>query len=216
MTDTFELLGFLESRNPLCDNPSLRSIATCVNADDKVKADKASDVGDKILTSMLNKTVLEYTFKKKNQVVTLRTSVVKIDNETVLVDSQLLFQRLVIAETRTDQLQDIFEAKHVMRPANEPALKDTLRTLKPEEVAEPIDDSQYVLDGGSLLHGIPWSSGTTYNHICRHYTDYITRKYGRAVIMFDVMALKNNRTVISRDGQVDEQDQQWIFQVTWK
>ncbi|KAG1650842.1 hypothetical protein GQR58_027696 [Nymphon striatum] len=198
MTDTCELLEFLEPRNPFSDNKSLRNIATGVNADDRVNADNARDVGDKILTSMVDKHVLEYTFKKTNQAVTMSTSVVKINNEAIHIDSQLLFQRLITAGTRADQLQDIFkfelcsyppaifEAKHVMRPANKPALADALWTLMPEDVAEPIGDScQYVLDGGSLLHRIPWSSGTTYSHICRQYTDYVTRKYGRAVIVFD-------------------------------
>jgi hypothetical protein len=55
----------------------------------------------------------------------------------------------------------------------------------PEEVGEPIGDRQYVLDGRSLLHRIPWTSGTTYDHICRQYTEYVTRKYGLAVIVFD-------------------------------
>ncbi|KAG1678943.1 hypothetical protein GQR58_013119 [Nymphon striatum] len=198
MTDTCELLEFLEPRNPFSDNKSLRNIATGVNADDRVNADNARDVGDKILTSMVDKHVLEYTFKKTNQAVTMSTSVVKINNEAIHIDSQLLFQRLITAGTRADQLQDIFkfelcsyppaifEAKHVMRPANKPALADALWTLMPEDVAEPIGDScQCVLDGGSLLHRIPWSSGTTYSHICRQYTDYVTRKYGRAVIVFD-------------------------------
>ncbi|KAG1663714.1 ERO1-like protein beta [Nymphon striatum] len=198
MTDTCQLLEFLEPRNPFSDNKSLRNIATGVNADDRVNADNARDVGDKILTSMVDKHVLEYTFKKTNQAVTMSTSVVKINNEAIHIDSQLLFQRLITAGTRADQLQDIFkfelcsyppaifEAKHVMRPANKPALADALWTLMPEDVAEPIGDScQYVLDGGSLLHRIPWSSGTTYSHICRQYTDYVTRKYGRAVIVFD-------------------------------
>lgn len=197
MTDTCELLEFLETRNPFSDNKSLRNIATGVNADDRVNSDDARDVGDKILTSMVDKHVLDYTFRKTNQTVTMSTSVVKINNETVHIDSQLLFQRLITAGTRADQLQDIlkfelcsfppaiFEAKHIMRPANKPALADALWTLMPEDVAEPIGDNQYVLDGGSLLHRIPWSSGTTYIHICRQYTDYVTRKYGRAVIVFD-------------------------------
>ncbi|KAG1687728.1 hypothetical protein GQR58_008303 [Nymphon striatum] len=64
MTDTCELLEFLEPRNPFSDNKSLRNIATGVNADDRVNADNARDVGDKILTSMVDKHVLEYTFKK--------------------------------------------------------------------------------------------------------------------------------------------------------
>ena len=43
----------------------------------------------------------------------------------------------------------------------------------------------YVLDGGSLVNRIPWQRGTTYNDICRQYTNYVTRRYGHTIIVFD-------------------------------
>ena len=53
-----------------------------------------------------------------------------------------------------------------MRPAQKPALADTIWALMPDGVVGPEGQSQYVLDGGSLLHLIPWQCGTTYNDIC--------------------------------------------------
>jgi hypothetical protein len=112
----------------------LRSIATGVNADDKVHANTATDIVNQIRTSTLNKKVLEYTLKNKDQVTIMSGSVLKINNETVDTHFQLLFQRLVTAGTRADQLQDVFnfemccypaalfKAKQVMRSANKPAL----------------------------------------------------------------------------------------------
>jgi hypothetical protein len=44
---------------------------------------------------------------------------------------------------------------------------------------------QYVLDGGAHIQRIPWSHGSTYKDICQLYTDYVTQKYGEAVIVFD-------------------------------
>ena len=42
-----------------------------------------------------------------------------------------------------------------------------------------------VVDGGSLLHRIPWQKGSTYNSICQKYTDYVMQHCGRAFVMFD-------------------------------
>ena len=75
----------------------------------------------------------------------------------------------------------IFEALS----ANKPALADAIWVLMPKYVVEPTGQSQYVLDGGSLVHRIPWQRGTTYNDICRQYTNYVTIRYGYAIIMFD-------------------------------
>ena len=79
----------------------------------------------------------------------------------------------------------LYEAKHVLRPANKPALADAIWALVPAEVVGPTGKSQYILDGGSLLHRIPWQRGTTYNDICQQYTNSVTRHYGYAIIVFD-------------------------------
>ena len=65
MTDSCELLEFLESRNPFSDNCSLRSIATGINAGISVNVDTAKEVGEKILTSMAQQNVLQHSFEKK-------------------------------------------------------------------------------------------------------------------------------------------------------
>ena len=149
LTDSCELLEFLESRNPFSDNCSLRSIATGINAGISVNVDTAKYVGEKILTSLAQQKVLQHSFKKKDQPVTLSTSAVKLNNETMQIDPQLLFQRLIIAGTRNDQLEEIFqfklcsyppvlfEARYVMRPANKPALAYAIRVLMPKDVVEP-------------------------------------------------------------------------------
>ena len=50
-----------------------------------------------------------------------------------------------------------------------------------EEQCEPSGDQvQYVLDGGALLHRIPWPRGSTYDSVCQMYVRYVTQKYGAA------------------------------------
>ena len=112
MTDSCELLEFLESRNSFSDNCSLRSIATGINAGISGNVDIAKEVVEKVLTSMAQQNVLQHFSKKKDQAfskkkdqaVTLSTSA-----ESIQIDPQLLFQRLVAAGTQNDQLADIFE-----------------------------------------------------------------------------------------------------------
>ena len=55
----------------------------------------------------------------------------------------------------------------------------------PKGVVGPTGQSQHLLDGGPLVHRIPWQRGTTYNDICRLYTNYVTRRYGHAIVVFD-------------------------------
>ena len=40
---------------------------------------------------------------------------------------------------------------------------------------------QYVIDGGALLHRIPWSRGATFAHILDSYGDYVVTSHPRAI-----------------------------------
>ena len=41
------------------------------------------------------------------------------------------------------------------------------------------------MDGGALLHRIPWACGSTFGCILKSYTDFVAKNYGAAVIVFD-------------------------------
>ena len=198
--DTLTVLQYLQERNPFSTDPSLRSIATGVHARSTVNVDTALAVGDAILKSMDGKTPAEYTFIRKKQAVTLgMKSSVKIDGEQVQIDPQLLFQRLITVGQSSDELKSafkyelcsypsaLFDSSLLLREADKPALADAIWNLCKPNVPADIPDNgiQYVLDGGALLQRIPWSRGSTYRDICRQYTEYVTRKYGDAIIVFD-------------------------------
>ena len=98
--DRQSLLSFLINRNPFASDLSLslRNISTGVTADPMVNVDLAKAVGCAILQSMKGSSVKEFKFKKKDQVVTMDVKVcAKVDGESIQVDPQLLFQRLVTA-----------------------------------------------------------------------------------------------------------------------
>ena len=45
-----------------------------------------------------------------------------------------------------------------------------------EEQGNPSGDVQYVLDGGALLHQVPWPRGSTYDNMSHLYVRYVTQK----------------------------------------
>ena len=69
--DAHESVTFLSLKNPFSADPSLRSITTDIVAEDNVNADKAKEVGEKILSSLTGRTVFDHSFRRKDQVVTM-------------------------------------------------------------------------------------------------------------------------------------------------
>lgn len=126
--DTLSVLQYLQERNPFSSDPSLRNIATRVHAHPTVNVNTTHAVGATILTSINGKTPAEYTFKRKDQVVTLgMKSSVKIDGEQVQVDPQRLLQRLVAVAQTSEELESVFNHELCRYP---PALFDSSLQLR--------------------------------------------------------------------------------------
>jgi len=68
-SDVDKLITFLNERNPFKEASSLYNVVTGVEASKDV--DKAMDIGSKVVTEMIRQTVSDYTFRKKDQVVTM-------------------------------------------------------------------------------------------------------------------------------------------------
>ena len=93
--DSRTLLGYLQERNPFesfdCDL-SMRNISTGVIADCTMNEDRGKEVEEPILKSMVGNNVQEYTFKKKNHLVTMgQKKSIKVDDEPLQIDPQLLY-----------------------------------------------------------------------------------------------------------------------------
>ena len=105
--------------SPFDTDPSLCNIASGVVAEEGVNCNKAKEMGDRILRSMVRKNVHEYSFQKKQQVLTLASkTAVQFKNGKVQVDQQLLFQRLSIITTsgRYDNPEALFKYKMSSSP----------------------------------------------------------------------------------------------------
>ena len=60
------------------------------------------------------------------------------------------------------------------------------------------DSVQYMLDGGALLHCVPWPrepGSPTYKEVCDLHCTYLQRKYGRATVVFDGYDLMSTKSI---------------------
>ena len=184
-------------------NGPLRNVANGVHADSSVNAHHALDVGSRIISSMSGENAAEYVFRKKDQVITLGHKVsVQLGEEMVNVDSQLLFQRLIsIASCSQENIDELFayelcayppalfDDRGLMLEANKALLADAMwKVSQGAALSQSLPErslSCHVIDGGSLLHRLPWKRGSSFDDICRMYVDHIRRNYSQPVIVFD-------------------------------
>ena len=134
-------------------------------ASETVDVDQAKLAGERILESMVGQNVQEYSFKRNFQAVTLNSkTAVTIKDEQVVINPQLLFQRLsIIAYNGDDPAAafkyelcsfppGMFELPQLPRGANKAALADAIwdevQQGQPESV--PLD-CHYITDRGALL-----------------------------------------------------------------
>ena len=207
-SDIEAMLQFLRSRNPFdCRIKELHNITTGLVADNHVNSDQVNEVGNAIISGMIGQSVVEYTFKKCNQIKNMASNRVKVGRDEVSIDPQILFQRFLLCGLNDDQLAEafghelcsypaaLFEAKGAMLEADKPSLADAIWNKLSANTRSPTlpENPHYVIDGGWLLHRIPWSKKTSYADICMNYVRYL-RQYPGCTVVFDgyeVMSTKD-------------------------
>lgn len=221
--DANKILGCLQQLNVFDGESSLRNISTGVVADMNVNVDSFYKIGEHIVEKIDGKDVFQCTIKRTDKVNTLASkSSIKLIGCDSTIDSALLFQRLIVlANSSNIQLEDckeyelcayppaLFESPSLLLKANKPQLKNTIVDLvnsmsKTNNTTNLKDSSHYtVLDGGSLLHKIPWIKNTSYNEIIMNYVNYVLNNFGKGTVVFDgypnIPTVKDN-THIRRAG----------------
>jgi hypothetical protein len=188
------------------------NIVTGTHADEKMNVDKAKDIGVAIMTSMTDQSPFEYKFKKSDQATNLCSkTALQISGEQVQIDPDLLFQCLIIAARSVDEANlfkyelcsypaALFDSPFNFREPQKHLFADAIwSTLSDVPPLGPCEELQFVLDGGALLHRIPWAKGfPTFNEICKMYTEYITKKYSKAVVIFDGYSTSSTKDLTHR------------------
>ena len=106
--DIKSIKDYLEERSPFSDGGDLRSSASGVVSDKTANIDEARNVGQKIIDRIADQHFADFTFKKKDQVVLMsNSSSVKVDEEEISNDPQLLFLRLISVANGYVQVNDL-------------------------------------------------------------------------------------------------------------
>ena len=198
--DSIKVLRYVIERNPFEGDRDLINIETGEVSDCNVNVYNAKDVGNAIIKKMVGQAVLNYSYQRKNMAVIMKSkSSIVSGCETIPIDHQLLFQRLLtIAGRDNTELESalhyelctlpssLLSKDGLMREANNPVLGDTIwKMVGPGTSSLPVS-IKYVLDGGSLLQRLTWRREETFQDICHKYVDYVVSKYGtEAITVFD-------------------------------
>ena len=100
--DTRKILTFLLDRSPFTTDEPLRSLTSGVVAHGNVNVDKAKEAGNLILQSMHDQNIWNYKFKRHLQAVTMGSNNIKVGQDVVNIEPQLLFQRLAFVSEQQD------------------------------------------------------------------------------------------------------------------
>ena len=190
-------MSFIEWSSPFDEDPSLQNIVSGITSRPEVNVDHAKQIGVGILNEIIGQPVLKHSFKRKARAITFDShAAVKVGDDEVQIDPLLQFQLLIISGSQANDLANaltyelckyppaLFEANDRLLKAVKSQLAAVIWSEVPLE-PPPSQNFQYVLDGGTLLHRIPWQLGDTYGKILQDYANYVTKHYGQEVVVFD-------------------------------
>ena len=148
------------------------------------------------------KAVFSYSHKRTTEVKILASSrAVTVDKERG-IDPALLFQIfLVVSQSGDLCLEDVityellpyppsvFEGNNLLRKPDKAPFLHAVRshvTSANDAILQVIPKTDhYVLDGGSLIHRLKWTDGSTYNSVADAYASFTFNMYGNATVVFD-------------------------------
>ncbi len=198
--DVEKISSKLVGWSPFLPDPSLRNIVTGVVPEEGVNVHEYESVGHKIMHKMIGQPAFTFSFSRKDKAITLgQTSAIRVAPDQT-IDSALLFQRfLVVSQTGELALEEVmryelspfppalFEARDIFRKADKPQLAHAICEHASDAILQSVPETEsHVLDGGSLLHRIPWKRGQSYGEIAQSYADFTLRHYGSATtVVFD-------------------------------
>src|SRR6218665_3750497 len=198
--DSRKISDWFELHDPFKTNDSeLRSISAGLTSSvgNGINCDMAEEIGAKIQMKLDDKCFSDVVLKKSDKVKTLTRlqKVLVVDKKEIFVQSAHLFNRLIVLVEWTTEMEQYFSYELTPMPSS--LFQDSFMR-KPQKAAlgpvlfqkamftESLPASQFVLDGGSLLHKIKWPKTGKYIDVIKLYLGYILRNYGsKCCIVFD-------------------------------
>ena len=156
--------------------------------------------------------------------ITIKTNAsVNIEDSLVEVDTHLFSQRLIVS-IQPEEINDafsyklctrpssLFDKKGLMNEAHKPELENALldqQGLSECVVSDILQDTHYVLDGGSLLQRLPWTVASTFDEVCQSFKNYLLNNCRTAeniTVVFDggylVPSIKNSTHIRRSKGRL--------------
>jgi len=199
--DLNKMLDWLKGSNPFNTGDSrLRSISSGLIASDsdQINCELADEVGEDIMRRMDGIAYTDVVMKKAYQVRTLKelSKTVSVGGNTVAIDDNLLFSRLLIVLERKQEIEPYFEFELTPVPASlfkNESMRKTVKSALAKELTKSLDNKQevevpqlFVVDGGCLLHRVVWLAGGIYSEITQQYVNFVRKHYGHhCSIVFD-------------------------------
>lgn len=109
--DVEKLYMWLQDRKPFSFGPHIVSLSTGITGDDKYDCYKAFNVGRDLMKNCIGQNFADVKFKRSKTVKSLASMSYKVkvrDEEKVLTDPLLLFQRISLLKESSDQLREYF------------------------------------------------------------------------------------------------------------
>ena len=198
-SDLIKVQNWFEKHDPFYQSgPNPKSLFSGVIAsiESGINCDKIEKVGEEIQKFLDGKALQDANVKRKDMLKTLENlkSDVIIEKETIHIDPMVLFARLMLILQKETNPAPYFSYElspiptalvkdGLMRKANKALLTKALLS-KISSRHTNVLATDYVLDGGALLHRICWLPNSSYNDI-RQYQMHINMKFGRCHIVFD-------------------------------
>ena len=197
LADYNKIYSFLEEREPFRNHPELVNIVTGVEAGDHVTSHKALSLGNCILNLMVGQDIKKFKFPRKMTVVNMAAVLIKGKKTSYTIDPNFLFQRLlssIILRREEVDVGKVFSHELCTFPPRLFSAEDLLLAAEsksqftksfPSEIEScDMGDMKYVIDGGMLLHRIPWRVGASFNDICASHVQWLS-KYPGCSVVFD-------------------------------
>ncbi|KYM93404.1 hypothetical protein ALC62_15994 [Cyphomyrmex costatus] len=132
-------------------------------------------------------------------------SKIVIDKEIVPIDPLLLFQRISIVKSSDEELEEFLQYELAPFPLSlfdESGMRKNVKsqlysifTPSPSNTLNTLNNGTFVIDGGMLLHRVPWKINEKFASICHTYVLYVRRNYKENVIVvFDGYNFKSTKS----------------------
>nr|XP_018912013.1 PREDICTED: uncharacterized protein LOC109040498 [Bemisia tabaci] len=197
--DVQKILTWLDQHPPFPKVPEIKSLSTGIVGNSSINCHLAQEIGLKGFKQIVD---LELDFQSMkfqrkfrcNPLGTMRNGI-KIDDDVVPIDPQILYRRMCIAKRSEEELEEFLKFELSPYPLSLFTEEGFYKGTKSHFYNEfsPIDGSNYefqgshhVIDGGFLLHRAIWPKNETFLGICGNYVRFVQKNYSnKSTIVFD-------------------------------